>query len=41
LRTHVHSKGSSLGTNALLLEATGAPLGVVAFRKHIDERYLA
>lgn len=41
LRTHLHSKGSSLGTNALLQEATGAPLGVVAFRKHIDERYLA
>jgi carboxypeptidase Taq len=41
LRTHVHSKGSSLGTNALLAEATGAPLGTAAFRKHIDVRYLA
>jgi len=40
LRTHVHSKGSSLGTNELLLEATGAPLGAAAFRKHIDARYL-
>ena len=41
LRTHVHSKGSSLGTNELLAEATGAPLGAAAFRKHIDTRYLA
>ena len=40
LRTHVHSKGSSLGTNELLTEATGAPLGAAAFRKHIDARYL-
>lgn len=41
LRAHVHSKGSSLGTNELLEEATGAPLGVAAFRAHIDARYLA
>ena len=41
LRTHVHSKGSLLGTNALLEEATGAPLGAAAFKRHIDARYLA
>ncbi|MEK9944560.1 MAG: carboxypeptidase M32 [Alphaproteobacteria bacterium] len=41
LRTHVHEKGSLLGTNELLAEATGAPLGVAAFRAHIEARYLA
>jgi carboxypeptidase Taq len=41
LRAQVHSKGSSLGTDELLAEATGAPLGAAAFRRHIDARYLA
>lgn len=41
LRTHVHGKGSLLGTNDLLEEATGAPLGVAAFRAHIEARYLS
>jgi carboxypeptidase Taq len=41
LRAYVHSKGSSLGTNELLTEAAGAPLGAAAFRRHIDARYLA
>ncbi len=40
LRAQVHSKGSLLGTNALLVEATGAPLGAAAFRAHIEQRYL-
>jgi carboxypeptidase Taq len=40
LRTNVHSKGSSLGTNDLLVAATGAPLGAAAFRQHIDARYV-
>lgn len=41
LRTDVHGKGSLLGTNDLLEEATGAPLGVAAFRAHIEARYLS
>ena len=41
LRTHVHGKGSSLGTNELLEEATGARLGVGAFKAHIDARYVS
>jgi len=40
LRAEVHSKGSLFGTNELLVEATGAPLGAAAFRAHIERRYL-
>ena len=40
LREHVHSKGSLLSTDALLREATGAPLGAAAFTAHLKERYL-
>jgi carboxypeptidase Taq len=40
LRTHIHSKGSLLSTAALIEAATGAPLGVAAFERHLRERYL-
>ncbi len=40
LRTHIHGRGSLLGTDALLAEATGAPLGTAAFRAHLEARYL-
>ncbi|GEP06763.1 carboxypeptidase M32 [Methylobacterium oxalidis] len=40
LRANVHAKGSLLDTDALLQEATGAPLGAAAFRLHLEERYL-
>ncbi len=41
LRTHVHGKGSLLGTNDLLIEATGAPLGASGFKSHVERRYLS
>ena len=41
LRAHVHEKGSSLSTDELLRQATGAPLGTAAFRAHLAERYQA
>jgi carboxypeptidase Taq len=41
LRQHVHSRGSLLSTADLVQEATGQPLGVAAFERHLRERYLA
>jgi carboxypeptidase Taq len=40
LRTHVHERGSLLSTDALLMDATSAPLGTAAFRSHLEARYL-
>ncbi len=40
LRTHVHAKGSRLGFNDLLREATGRPLDPSCFRQHLTARYL-
>ena len=40
LRTHVHGRGSLLGFNDLLREATGKPLDPSAFQAHLTERYL-
>lgn len=41
LRTHVHDKGSLLGFNDLLREATGRPLDPQDFMTHLRRRYLA
>ncbi|GAN76577.1 carboxypeptidase M32 [Acidisphaera rubrifaciens] len=41
LRTHVHGKGSLLGFNDLLREATGRPLDPQDFLTHLRRRYLA
>jgi carboxypeptidase Taq len=41
LRTNVHGKGSIADTDTILTEATGAPLGVAAFRTHLESRYLS
>ena len=41
LRTHVHGKGASLPTHALLTAATGRPLDTAAFKAHLERRYLA
>lgn len=41
LRIHVHGRGSSASTDAILADATGAPLGTAAFRRHLEGRYLA
>ncbi len=40
LREHVHSKGSSLSTHDLLVQATGRPLDAGIFRRHLERRYL-
>jgi carboxypeptidase Taq len=40
LRVNVHGQGSRYVTDELLERATGAPLGVEAFRRHLTERYL-
>lgn len=41
LRQRVWSRGCSLDTEALIAEATGAPLAVEAFVRHLERRYLA
>ena len=41
LRTNVHGKGSFSATDEILTEATGAPLGVAAFKAHLESRYLS
>ena len=40
LRGNVHEKGSSRGTDAILEEATGRPLGLDAYLAHLRRRYL-
>jgi carboxypeptidase Taq len=40
LRTHVHSQGSLLETDALLTQATGRPLDASVFKAHLRRRYL-
>jgi carboxypeptidase Taq len=40
LRTHVHGRGSLLGFNDLLREATGKPLDPSDFEAHLTARYL-
>ena len=41
LRTHVHGRGSLLGFNDLLREATGKPLDPADFQAHLAARYLS
>ena len=41
LRVNVHGKGSIAGTDEILSEATGAPLGTAAFKAHLESRYLS
>jgi carboxypeptidase Taq len=41
LRGNVHGKGSFGATDEILTEATGAPLGVSAFKAHLESRYLS
>ena len=40
LRENVHARGSIAGTDEILTMATGAPLGVAAFKAHLESRYL-
>ncbi|MEL6977122.1 MAG: carboxypeptidase M32 [Pseudomonadota bacterium] len=39
LRTHVHSRASLLDSEAILTEATGAPLQAAPFLRHLEARY--
>lgn len=41
LRCHVHSLGSSLSTEEILVRATGKPLDTAAFKAHLTRRYRA
>lgn len=41
LRANVHGKGSIAGTDEILTAATGAGLGVAAFKAHLESRYLS
>jgi carboxypeptidase Taq len=40
LRTNVHEKAASAGTDDIMRAATGMPLDVRAFRRHLERRYL-
>jgi carboxypeptidase Taq len=41
LRPNVHAKASSGTTDEIVAAATGAPLGVAAFKRHLERRYLS
>lgn len=41
LRSNVHGQGSIGGTDWILAQATGAPLGVGAFKAQLESRYLS
>jgi len=41
LRRNVHGKGSRYATADIVRQATGQPLGIAAFRRHLEVRYLA
>ncbi len=41
LRTNVHAKGSLLDTDAMLVEATGKPLGPDSYLRHLEGRYVS
>jgi carboxypeptidase Taq len=40
LRRHVHNRGSSVSAARILTDATGRPLDVAAFERHLTTRYL-
>ena len=41
LRDHVHARASSVGAEAIIVEATGNPLGAADFLAHLRRRYLS
>jgi len=41
LKANVHSLGSSLSTPDLVARATGRPLDVAVFKRHLEQRYLS
>jgi len=40
LRSNIHSKGSLMTADELLIGATGRPLSADVFRSHLRDRYL-
>lgn len=40
LRRNIHQRGASLGTAEIVRRATGRPLEVAPFRRHLERRYL-
>lgn len=40
LHQHIHQHGSLVDGPTMIQQATGAPLGVAAFRRHLERRYL-
>jgi len=41
LRANVHNRGSIADTDTILSQATGTPLGTMAFKAHLETRYLS
>jgi carboxypeptidase Taq len=41
LKENVHGLGSSLSTPELVTHATGRPLDVAVFKRHLERRYLS
>jgi carboxypeptidase Taq len=41
LKANVHSLGSSLTTPEIVTHATGRPLDVNVFKRHLERRYLS
>jgi carboxypeptidase Taq len=41
LKTNVHALGSSLSTAEIVTRATGRPLDVAVFKRHLERRYLS
>jgi carboxypeptidase Taq len=40
LNTNVHGLGSSLSTPQIVAQATGRPLDIAVFKRHLEQRYL-
>ena len=40
LREQIHLKGSLLSTSEMVENATGRPLGIASFERHLHDRYL-
>lgn len=40
LRANVHELGSSLSTREIVAKATGRPLDIAVFKRHLEQRYL-
>jgi carboxypeptidase Taq len=41
LRSHIHGRGALLGANELVERATGSAIGLDAYLRHLEERYVS